>query len=133
MSRTTDHFITLLEATEEISCLHDALQLELEYDNSKGTSTKIQEYFRELKYNYITEALKKYDLFDKVHHYYNYSMQGLVQLFFDNEPQVLDKIKTNQKSLEEDWKISLANCIEERREAIVVTISIPESNLKNKK
>lgn len=133
MSRTTDHFITLLEATEEISCLHDALQLELEYDNSKGTSTKIQEYFRELKYKYITEALKKYDLFDKVHHYYNYSMQGLVQLFFDNEPRVLDKIKTNQKALEEDWKISLANCIEERREAIVVTISIPESNLKNKK
>ncbi|MBQ2653316.1 MAG: hypothetical protein IJF83_07165 [Methanobrevibacter sp.] len=133
MSRTTDHFITLMEATEEISCLHDALKLEVDYDTSKGTSTRIQDHFRELKYKYITEALKKYDLFDSVHHYYNYSMQGLVQLFFDDEPIVLTKLEANKEALEDTWRISLDDCIEQRHEAIVLTISIPESNLTHKK
>ena len=133
MSRTTDHFIHLMEATENVSCLHDALQLELEYDTSKGTSTKVQDYFRELKYKYITEALEKYGLLDSVHHYYNYSMQGLVQLFFDNTLSVLEDLEAYKTALEDTWKISLKDNIEQRQEAIVVTISIPESNLTNKK
>ena len=80
MSRTTDHFITLLEATEEISCLHDALQLELEYDNSKGTSTKIQEYFRELKYDYITDTHS--GCFDRSYFHPVFLYVGRILVFF---------------------------------------------------
>lgn len=133
MSRTTDHFITLMEATEEISCLHDALLLEIEYDTNKGVSTSIQDHFRKVKYDYIMEALKKYNLEVYVHHFYNYSMQGLVQLFFDNDPHVLKKLTDNQKDLEEEWQISLKDCIEQRQDSIVVSIQIPESKLTHKK
>lgn len=133
MSRTTDHFITLLEATEEISCLHDALKLETEYDNTKGVPTNIQDHFREVKYDYIMKGLRKYDLESYVHHFYNYSMQGLVQLFFDDDPIVLTKLEANKEALEDYWMISLDGCIEQRHESIVVSVQIPESNLANKK
>lgn len=133
MSHTTDHFINLLEATEEISCLHDALKLEVEFDNSKGVSLEIQDHFREVKYDYIMSGLKKYNLDSYVHHFYNYSMQGLVQLFFDDGETILKKIQANQKNLEDYWHISLDNCIEQRRDNIVVSIQIPESKLTHKK
>lgn len=133
MSRTTDHFIHLNEATEEISCLHDALLLEVEFDKSQGVSMEIQDHFRNLKYQYIMDGLKEYDLDSYVHHFYNFSMQGLVQLFFDNEEKILQELYDNQKALETYWQISLDRCIEQRRDSIVVSIEIPESNLTHKK
>ena len=133
MSHTTNHFINLLEATEEISCLHDALKLEVEFDNSKGVTTEIQDHFREVKYDYIMRGLKKYNLDSYVHHFYNYSMQGYVQLFLDNTTRILNEVKANQKNLEDYWKISLTDCIEQRKDNIVISIEIPESNLTHKK
>lgn len=133
MSRTTDHFIYLNGAAEKISCLHDALKLEVEIDDSKGVTTEVQDYFRELKYDYITRALKKYDLYNDVHHYYNYSMQGYVQLFFNNTSRILGNIEVNKENLEKEWGLSLTDKIEQRRDNIVLSVEIPESKLTYKK
>lgn len=133
MSRTPDHFIHLNEAAEEISCLHDALKLEIEFDKSQGVTMDIQEYFRNLKYDYIMKGLKKFNLDQYVHHFYNFSMQGLVQLFFDNDEHILKKLYANQKALEDYWQISLENQIEQRRDSIVVSVEIAESNTTHKK
>lgn len=133
MSRTTDNLLSIMEATEEINCLREALALEVEYRGLHGTSTEIQDYFRELKYDYITKVLKKYDLYDDVHHYYNYSMQGYVQLFFDDSPRVWDRVNTNKENLEKEWGLILDDCIEQRRDSIIVSVQIPSSDLTHKK
>ena len=133
MSRTTDNLLSIMEAAEEINCLREALDLEVTYRGLHGTSMEIQDYFRELKYDYITRVLKKYDLYNDVHHYYNYSMQGHVQLFMDNTPRVWSQVNENKENLEKEWGLILDECIEQRRDNIIISVQTPSSDLTHKK
>lgn len=93
----------LRKQARECETLKDALELELSYDNSKGTPTEIQDFFRELKYKFVMPGLKETLLDHACIKFYNYSMQGYLQLMFD--PDYTKRVEKNMARLSEIYNV----------------------------
>ena len=93
----------LKKQAKECETLKDALTLELSYDNSKGTPTEIQDFFRELKYKFVMPGLKETLLDHACIKFYNYSMQGYLQLMFD--PDYTKRVEKNMVRLSEIYNV----------------------------
>lgn len=93
----------LKKQARECETLKDALTLELSYDNSKGTPTEVQDFFRELKYKFVMPGLKETLLDHACIKFYNYSMQGYLQLMFD--PDYTKRVEKNMTRLSEIYHV----------------------------
>ena len=93
----------LKKQAKECETLKDALTLELSYDNSEGTPTEVQDFFRELKYKFVMPGLKETLLDHACIKFYNYSMQGYLQLMFD--PDYTKRVEKNTARLSEIYHV----------------------------
>lgn len=105
---------------QECKTLKDAYELELSYDNSHGTPTDIQDYFRELKASFVIAAFKECNLENSMLKFYNYSMQGYCQVFFDESYH--SRVTKNLNKLEEllDVPVTIRN----HREEVVISMGV---------
>lgn len=123
MSKTTDYLITLQEDLEHASTLREVLELDVKYCGETGTDMVVQDLFRQEKYDYVMDGLKKVNLDRFAFKFYNYSMQGKCQIYFDNDTK--DRLINNLSKLSEYYNLPLTvKSVASRTDAVVLTLEV---------
>ena len=97
--------------------LAEVFDLELSIDTSNGTPMDVQDYLRQLKCDTVVKGLRKYNL-DNAEKFYNYSMRGYCQLFY--ETYMADRLKSNLDSLSDEFEVTVA--LDARMDAAVLCL-----------
>lgn len=127
MSRTADYIITLQEEISNAGNLHDVLELDLKYSSGDGTATKIQDIFRQAKYDHVMKGLERIHMERDAFKFYNYSMQGYCQIYFDVGTD--ERLITNLAILSDEYGLWLTeNEVDTRRDAVVLTLSVVDND-----
>ena len=123
MSRTTDYVITLQEKLSNVVTLHDVLVLDIKYCGETGTDMVVQDLFRQEKYNHVMGGLKEVNLDRFAFKFYNYSMQGKCQIYFDVYAK--DRLINNLGKLSEFYDLPLTiKSVDSRMDAVVLTLEV---------
>lgn len=123
MSRTTDYVITLQEELSNVVTLHDVLVLDIKYCGETGTDMVVQDLFRQEKYNHVMGGLKEVNLDRFAFKFYNYSMQGKCQIYFDVYAK--DRLINNLGKLSEFYDLPLTiKSVDSRMDAVVLTLEV---------
>lgn len=123
MSRTTDYVITLQEELSNVVTLHDVLVLDIKYCGETGTDMVVQDLFRQEKYNHVMGGLKEVNLDRFAFKFYNYSMQGKCQIYFDVYAK--DRLINNLGKLSKFYDLPLTiKSVDSRMDAVVLTLEV---------
>ena len=123
MSKTTDYLITLQEDLEHASTLREVLELDVKYCGETGTDMVVQDLFRQEKYDYVMKGLEAVNLDRFAFKFYNYSMQGKCQIYFDNDTYA--RLVNNLGKLSEYYNLPLTvKSVDSRMDAVVLTLEV---------
>lgn len=123
MSRTTDYLLTLHEDLSNAVSLHEVLVLDKKYCGETGTDMVVQDLFRQEKYDHVMNGLKEVNLEHFAFKFYNYSMQGKCQIYFDNH--ISDRLINKLSILSEYYDLPLTvKNVNVRQDAVVLTLEV---------
>lgn len=108
---------------KKVECLGDVLILDLKYFGDKGTSMEIQDLMRDAKYKYSMDGLRKVNLDSFAFRFYNFSMQGHLQIYLDTGTD--ERLIKHLTELSEHYDIQLTeDNVNVRQDAVVLDIKV---------
>ena len=103
--------------------LREVLELDLKYCGETGTSMEVQDIFRDLKYKYSMDGLKKVNLDSFAFRFYNFSMQGHLQIYLDTGTD--ERLIKHLPELSEHYDIQLTeDNVDVRQDVVVLDVKV---------